>query len=165
MKKIKSNSRRNFFKDVCSVVLGSLILHPLIGFNGKRALNNSMSFNDLRHVVVSKKEGRFFAWPANNSMWTWDEGNEILIGYTDSPWVEHEGHFIGHPQLTMLARSIDGGASWTNEYPDIFADNGGDPVSSLGNFPFDHDGFALRVAATGYHATDDPVGRFFVSFN
>ncbi len=30
---------------------------------------------------------------------------------------------------------------------------------------FGHPDFALRVAATGYHGTDDPVGAFFVSYD
>lgn len=35
-----------------------------------------MSSDDpaLEHVVVASEEGRFFAWPANNGLWSWDNG-------------------------------------------------------------------------------------------
>lgn len=145
--------------------IGSLIVRPLTGLNDGSGVNHSLLLNDLRYKVVAEVPDRFYAWPANNGMWSWDEGEEILIGYTDGPWLEQVGHNIGHPQLTKLARSKDGGETWMSESPENFVDGGGNPVSSPGNFTFDHRGFALRVAAAGYHGTDDPTGRFFVSYS
>ena len=165
MKKINFYSRRKFVTDVSSAAIGTLFVSPILSLGKSNATGQTPLFNDLKHVVVAGKEGRFLAWPANNGMWTWDEGYEILIGYTDGPWVEQEGHNIGHPQLTKLGRSVDGGLTWTSESPKNFIGYEGKPVPSPGNFKFDHRGFALRVAATGYHGTDDPTGRFFVSFS
>jgi hypothetical protein len=42
---------------------------------------------------------------------------------------------------------------------------GGRTIWRPGNINFGHPEFALRVAATGYHGTDDPVGVFFVSYD
>ena len=165
MKNNRSYNRRKFLRGVCSAAMGTVFISPMIIMNDSRAGNTKRQIRDLHRVAVAGENGRFMAWPANNGMWTWDDGNELLTGYTDGPWVEHEGHNIGHPQLTRLARSIDGGVSWTSENPDNFVGDGGEPVSSPGNFSFNHSGFALRVAATGYHGTDDPTGRFFVSFS
>jgi len=121
---------------------------------------------ELEHIVVASEEGRFFGWPANNGMWSWDNGREILVGHTDGPYDGEGGfHSIGHPQLTKLARSLDGGKTWTSEDPDNFVGKDGEPQPSPGNINFGHPDFALRVAATGYHGTNDPKGRFFISYD
>jgi hypothetical protein len=120
----------------------------------------------LEHVVVASAEGRYFGWPANNGLWSWDNGRELLVGHTDGPHDEEGGfHSIGHPQLTKLARSLDGGKTWTSEDPDNFVGKDGEPQPSPGNINFGHPDFALRVSATGYHGNEDPVGRFFISYD
>jgi hypothetical protein len=118
------------------------------------------------HVIVASREGRYFGWPANNGMWSWDNGRELLVGHTDGPFDDEGGfHSIGHPQLTKLARSLDGGRTWTGEDPENFVGKAGDPVPSPGNINFGHRDFALRVSSTGYHGNDDPVGSFFISYD
>jgi hypothetical protein len=165
MNKNQSYNRRKFVKYVSSAAVGTLFFRPLMGMDKCISTGQTSLINELKHVVVAGKHGRFYAWPANNGMWTWDEGKEILIGYTDGPLLEQRGHNIGHPQLTKLARSKDGGKTWTSESPDNFVGDRSNPAPSPGNFTFDHRGFALRVAAAGYHGTDDPTGRFFVSYS
>jgi photosystem II stability/assembly factor-like uncharacterized protein len=118
------------------------------------------------HVIVASEEGRYFAWPANNGLWSWDNGREVLVGYTDGPHDDEGGfHNIGYPQLSKLARSLDGGRTWSSEDPDNFVGKDGEPVPSPGNINFGHPDFALRVSATGYHGNHDPVGRFFISYD
>jgi hypothetical protein len=130
-----------------------------------RGLDGYSSTLEIQHVVVAGKKGRYMGWPANNGLWSWDDGREILVGYTDGPFVEQSGHNIGQPQLTKLARSLDGGKTWVIEDPENFVGKDEAPVPSPGNIQFGHPDFALRVSATGYHGNEDPVGRFFISYD
>lgn len=43
------------------------------------------SFEDnFKHALVAESKEKFAGWPPNNgsNLWTWDNGNGILIGYT-----------------------------------------------------------------------------------
>jgi hypothetical protein len=72
----------------------------------------------LRHVSVYKESGRFGGWPANHGIWSW--GDEILVGFSvgyhrnlgDRHNIDRE-----KPEEHWLARSFDGGESWTLEHP------------------------------------------------
>ncbi len=78
----------------------------------------SQSQQASRHVTVYEKEGRFAGWPANHGIWSW--GDEILVGFDAAPFVYREsGHAISreHAVDQMLARSRDGGETWTLEQP------------------------------------------------
>lgn len=72
-----------------------------------------------RHVVVFGEEGRFGGWPANHGMWSW--GNELLVGLSIGTHKDlgDERHNIDRekPEHHVLARSVDGGATWSIEYP------------------------------------------------
>ncbi len=73
----------------------------------------------LVHVMVYHRPGRFGGWPANHGIWCW--GNEILVGFSAGYYQDHgpERHAIDHgkPEEHLLARSRDGGESWTIENP------------------------------------------------
>jgi Neuraminidase (sialidase) len=73
---------------------------------------------DVQHVKVYGEQGRFGGWPANHGMWIWD--NEILVGYSRA-WYKDMGerHHVDRekPEEHWLARSIDGGETWTQEHP------------------------------------------------
>ena len=160
-------NRRKFIRNTGAAVAGTIFVTPFLSLSPGCGRSNQ-DISDLLHAKVAGQEGRFFAWPANNGVWTWDDGREILVGYTDGPWEEEGGfHKIGHPQLTRLARSTDGGKNWKSEFPDNFVgdEDNGEPEPSPGNINFKDSGFALRVAATGYHGTNDPKGRFFFSYD
>jgi len=163
MKNYPRQSRRAFIQKSLILSSGSLIAFPSMSkaMNSKQAVK----LKNIRYVTVAALEGRFFGWPANNGMWKWDNGREILVGFTNGPFEEQDGHNIGKPQLTNLARSTNGGKSWTREDPDNFVGDGGNPKPSPGNIEFGHPDFALRVAAKGYHGTDDHKGRFFISYD
>src|SRR5688500_11863620 len=70
------------------------------------------------HVKIYHEPGRFGGWPANHGMWTW--GNELLVGLSIG-YYEDMGnrHHIDRekPEEHALARSLDGGQTWTIEHP------------------------------------------------
>ena len=163
MKNKANLSRRNFLSSTGAIVAGTALSRPLL------ALTSSSSSNSrepaIEHVIAASEQGRFFGWPANNGLWSWDGGREILVGYTNGQWEERGGHNIAEPYVASLTRSLDGGKTWRSETPDNFVGDAGAPVPSPGNIDFGHADFALRVSAAGYIETDDTVGRFFVSYD
>jgi len=72
-----------------------------------------------RHVIVFGEPGRFGGWPANHGIWSW--GNEILVGFSVGTHKElgPERHNIDRekPEHHVLARSLNGGSTWSLEYP------------------------------------------------
>jgi hypothetical protein len=163
MKNYPRQNRRGFIQKTLLLSSGSLIAFPTLSkaMSSKRATK----LKNIRYVTVAASKGRFFGWPANNGMWKWDNGREILVGFTNGPFEDQDGHNIGKPQLTNLARSMDGGKTWKRTDPDNFVGDGGNPKTSPGNVQFGHPDFALRVAAKGYHGTNDDKGRFFYSYD
>jgi hypothetical protein len=117
----------------------------------------------LARVTVAAEAGRFLAWPANNGFWSWDGGRELLVGFHDGPWLEKEGHKVGHPQVQRLARSLDGGRSWQQETPSPYVGREGPPVVRVEPIRFDDPDLAIRVVADGKGTPQDRLGRFFVS--
>ena len=71
------------------------------------------------HKKIYFEPGRFGGWPANNGIWIWD--NEILVGFSRGYYKDlgPEMHNIDRekPENHMLARSLDGGETWTIEDP------------------------------------------------
>ncbi len=74
---------------------------------------------EVQHVKVYYEAGRFGGWPANHGVWSW--GNEILVGYSRGYYRDlgPTRHHIdrGKPEEFWLARSVDGGVTWTHEHP------------------------------------------------
>ena len=86
------------------------------------ALNvKAASTSAFRHVKVYAEPGRFGGWPANHGLWSW--GNEILVGFSRGYYKDlgPERHNIDRerPEEHLLARSLDGGATWTIEDPAV----------------------------------------------
>ena len=73
----------------------------------------------VRHVKVYAQPGRFGGWPANHGLWSW--GDEILVGFSAGYHKDLglERHNIDRerPEEHLLARSRDGGETWTIENP------------------------------------------------
>ena len=74
---------------------------------------------DAQHVKVYYEKGRFGGFPANHGIWCW--GDEILVGYSrgyDKDLGATRHHIDREkPEEHWLARSLDGGVTWTQEYP------------------------------------------------
>src|ERR1700730_7589796 len=71
------------------------------------------------HVRVYHQRGRFGGWPANHGIWSW--GDEILVGFSAGYHKDlgPNRHSIDHdkPEEHLLARSKDGGKTWSIEDP------------------------------------------------
>jgi hypothetical protein len=155
--------RRDFIQKSFVITAGSFISLPILGeiYISPEQINDKK----INHITVAAEKGRFYGWPANNGLWKWDNGKEIMVGFTNGPFEEHDGHNIGKPQRSNLARSTNGGKTWSKVDPENFVGDGKELKPSPGNINFGHPDFALRVAAIGYHGTNDNKGRFFVSYN
>jgi hypothetical protein len=147
-----------------TVIITTLLV---VAFNTTEA----QSVKRVKNVIVASESGKFCGWPANNGDWTWDNGREILVGYSFQDFVEQPGHNIkgltgtAPDIITRLARSTDGGLTWTSEDPENFVGDGQSSVPSPGGIDFQAPGFAMRVVGSGYHGAYDPDGHFFVSYN
>jgi hypothetical protein len=71
------------------------------------------------HVNIFSAPGRFGGWPANHGIWSWD--NEILVGfargYTKDLGPNRHAIDREKPEEHLLARSLDGGKTWSIENP------------------------------------------------
>jgi hypothetical protein len=72
----------------------------------------------VKNVAVYREDGRFAGWPANHGIWSW--GDEILVGFARGYYKDHgKFHHIDRerPEENLLARSKDGGWTWSVETP------------------------------------------------
>lgn len=68
------------------------------------------------HSIVFANEQMFAGWPANHGAWQW--GDEFLVGFMSGQYSSRGSmHRIKEPFTRMLARSLDGGATWSLEAP------------------------------------------------
>lgn len=126
----------------------------------------------MHHVTVYREPGRYAGWPANYGIWSW--GDEIVVGFVRGYYAESEGMHTrdkSRPFETMLARSLDGGETWSVEpircrIPGNRAlsadehvneglrisevlDGPDGPAPSPGGIDFTHPDFALLCARSG----------------
>ena len=132
------------------------------------------------HVVVFGEEGRFGGWPANHGMWSW--GDEFLVGLSIGTHKDlgDQRHNIDRekPEHHVLARSLDGGKTWSIEYP---AEKGmlinpggmrhgttdsrhteGEPVPITQPINFTHPDFCMTLR---YGNVDGGVSRLYYSYD
>jgi hypothetical protein len=127
------------------------------------------SESPAKTVIVAHRPGTFYGWPANNGVWTFDGGQEILVGFSRGKFDERSGHnTTGQAEPasgidSLLGRSLDGGQTWTVEDPANFVGQGGKTMPAPGGIDFTGSGFALRAEGIGYHGSDAPGGRFYYS--
>ncbi len=132
----------------------------------------------VAHVPVYDVDGRFGGWPANHGIWSW--GNEIVVGFSAGHYKDlgPDRHAIDRekPEEHLLARSLDGGLTWTIENPGrkgmlvgtkgmrhgIVPPDVTEPdVSDCpGGIDFTHPDFALTARMSG---TDTGESRFYYS--
>ncbi|MBI4560206.1 MAG: exo-alpha-sialidase [Candidatus Hydrogenedentes bacterium] len=139
-----------------------------------------MSAQDAQHFVVYFEPGRFGGWPANHGIWSW--GNEILVGFSRGYYQDlgPTRHAIDRekPEENLLGRSLDGGNTWTLEFPmkqGVLVTQRGaahgvppegvrerEPVDCLGGIDFTHPDFAMTLRMTGL---DEGASRFYYSMD
>lgn len=105
---------------------------------------------DSKNVTVFKQDGRFGGWPANHGVWSW--GNEIVVGFEAGYFrMNEQGHAIDYTKAAehLLARSKDGGETWTIEKPEGLRPPAGIKVAGVPS------------AADGKEAVDCPGGLDF----
>jgi predicted neuraminidase len=123
--------------------------------------------HDVRHVGVYREPGRFGGWPANHGSWSW--GNEILVGFS-AAWYQRQNPEVhqydrSRPEEPRLARSLDGGETWTIESPASLLppEQGGNALTELKEpIDFTAPGFAMTLrfkdvnvgASRLYHSAD-----------
>ncbi|MBI3863620.1 MAG: exo-alpha-sialidase [Planctomycetia bacterium] len=134
----------------------------------------------VEHVVVYRQPGRFGGWPANHGIWSW--GNEILVGFS-AGYHKDLGparHNIDHdkPEEHLLARSRDGGTTWSIENPaakGVLLGTAGmrhgkvppeytepELVDCPGGIDFTHPDFAMTCRMAGTHTG---TSRFYYSYD
>jgi hypothetical protein len=98
----------------------------------------SSEAESMQHGIAAGEAGKFCGWPANNGVWSWDGGKEILVGYTFGDFEEQKGHNMknhletGEHLISQLARSTDGGLTWKTEDPENYVGDGQSSVPSPG---------------------------------
>lgn len=115
------------------------------------ALSAADKPSTVKNVVVFEESGKFAGWPANHGLWAW--GNEILVGFEVGEFqVRGQGHAIDYskPAYHVLARSRDGGETWTLERPDGLQPPPGEKVAGV-------------PSAGGRPVTDCPGGIDFTA--
>lgn len=122
---------------------------------------------NVQHTIIYSQPGRFAGWPANNGAFVFD-GDEIIVGFTEAAYLLGDSHNAEKPFLNWLARSKDGGVTWTAADPEHYAgDFGAQPelktIDSTINFT--HPGFVMRVIGAGYHGAEDGRAHFFYSYD
>ncbi len=116
---------------------------------------------DVVNVKIQCEEGHFAGWPANKGIWHW--GNEILVGYGWSYYKDlgpdRANVDRAKPSVDMMARSLDGGLTWTHEvFPNLAKDNPAEP----GGIDFTNPDFAMTLRTTDI---DKGQSRYYYSYD
>lgn len=118
-------------------------------------------------VVVYREAGRFGGWPANHGIWSW--GNEIVVGFSAAWYAKQDANRHQYdnkrPEEPRLARSLDGGATWSIEAPRTLLppEQGGAAVTGL-NEPmnFRDPNFAMTFRLTDINKGES---RFWFTYD
>ena len=123
------------------------VLHCALALTGLRA------GPAIKHVEIYREEGRYGGWPANHGIWSWS--NEIVVGFSNAYYKRQtpDRHQYDNtkPEEPRLARSLDGGETWTIEAPKSLLppEQGGPGVTELpAPMDFRHPDFAMTVRFT-----------------
>ncbi len=152
-------------KSSSKLALLTLCLAASCGASPVPVSEETESASPPRHLVVYREAGRFGGWPANHGIWSW--GDEILVGFESGVFRSQDKfHAIDYAQPAehLLARSLDGGESWSIERPEGLIpppgqrvagvptpEGGRDPVDCPGGIDFSRPGFAMTLRMLSFH--------------
>ncbi len=112
----------------------------------------------LEHVTIYDQPGRYAGWPANGGFWMW--GDEMAVAFEsgwfkDKPdWEDGHARDYTRPNEDYVARSLDGGRTWTwTPCPILSGDDPSRP--SFGGFDFSHPDFAMKLQGTRFYLSAD----------
>lgn len=114
----------------------------------------------MKNGIVYSENGIYAGWPANHGAWQW--GDEFLVGFLRGKFKSKSMHNIAEPFEKMLARTIDGGMTWTTETPNLDFD----ALSVTDEAPeFSLSDSIIRVCGVYDHGGDysDARGAFYLS--
>jgi len=114
-----------------------------------------------KQVIVFSEKGRFGGWPANGGIWSW--GDEILVAFTNAVYKENLLHHSvdeTKPSLSALARSMDGGESWSYEYPEYYPGDGRMMLAPAEKINFAHPDLVIKISSKDFAVSYDR-GRSF----
>ncbi|MHC4474031.1 MAG: exo-alpha-sialidase [Planctomycetota bacterium] len=112
----------------------------------------------IKHVVVYDEPGRYAGWPSNGGFWMW--GNEMAVAFECSWFKDRPDWMDGHardrtkPNEDFVARSTDGGQTWTHKKYNILSDSG-NFLPSPGEIDFTHPDFALKCQGVRFYYSYD----------
>jgi hypothetical protein len=158
------------------LLLASMGLGPRPTISSIRADESSPRV--IENVAVYAVDGRFGGWPANHGIWVW--GNEIVVGFSAGYYKDLGPgiHAIDRhkPEHHLLARSLDGGHTWSLEDPSqqgVLIGTRGmrhgtvppgaiekEPSDCSGGIDFTHPDFAMTLRMSD---VDGGVSRFYYS--
>ncbi|MCO5240925.1 MAG: glycoside hydrolase [Chitinophagaceae bacterium] len=122
---------------------------------------------DAQHAIIYYQPGKFAGWPANCGAFIFNN-DEIVTGFIEANYKITNSHNAAKPYLNWLARSTDGGKTWTAADPDNYAGDFGErPDVKMIDTPINYKqpGFAMRVVGEAYHGATDGRGHFFYSYD
>lgn len=117
----------------------------------------------VTNIVVYSEAGKFCGWPANSGGWSW--GDEILVGFEIGTYLYNpDGHsYDPNDGLeSVLARSTDGGVTWTLERPAAL--NSQKIQKQIERINFTHPDFVWRCRGYKYWYSYDRGKSWFGPF-
>lgn len=135
----------------------------VVAVGGPGATITGAEMTPMEHSVVFHAPDRFGGWPANNGLWSWDDG-EVVVGFTRSIYdAGQPGHRERPPREVLLGRTVDAGRTWAVEEPGFLREESLQIVAPPAPFDLASDSFMMRVVGTAYHGAAEPRGAFFCS--
>lgn len=117
-----------------------------------------------RHVIVYDEPGRYAGWPANGGFWMWGDTMAVAFEcgwFKDRPdWMDGHARDMERSNEDIVARSIDGGLTWTHKKPDILSSDAG--IRHIPNgMDFNNPGFAFKCQGERFYYTYDRGENWF----
>jgi hypothetical protein len=118
----------------------------------------------VEHVVVYDEPGRYAGWPANGGFWIWGEETAVAFEcgwFKDKPdWEDGHAKDQKRDNEDIVARSGDGGLTWTHKKYDIMSS--GDGIRELEEaMDFDNPGFGFKCQGERFYYTYDRGKNWF----